>query len=463
MAGRTTARVAPVASESFHRLPHSFSLLITAIATLLCLSPASAEIRVVASQGEHRMGDRDTREDAVRLATVAAKRDALEQVATYLESVTVVENMGVTRDEIRTYTAGLVLVLDQQASLMLDGDTVVVTVALTAQIDTEEVTQAIAALRENEDVRPQLVALQLEIDGLHHELETLNQTLAQASTIDQVQQATVQRQELLNRVQSNAMMSQAWTDWVLVGPVAYPYGWVGGTGGAQTLALLNAAQGLAPNSPHVQVAQQVMAIRQPPPSAPIPSSLQSSAMASQPQNRPVPRTLNEINHNQPSTLPHIGNGSVTTRPVSSSSGSRTLTDVRQLNPLLPVPNGTPPTLQQGTLSGSRSARALQQFLHTPQTAVGTPPAGQHAPQTGSGSVRSLQQFLQPPQTSAEVSPDNPPPASRRLPPIFSQPQQLPHLPSRIAPRGIGGGTMGGGRSGGHGAGGGGRGGGGRGR
>ena len=125
-------------------------------------SPAVAELRVVTAQGEHRMGDRDTREDAVRLATESAKRNALEQVATYLESITVVDGMDVTKDEIRTYTAGLVLVLDQQTHTTLDGDTIVVTVDLVAQIDTEEVGQAIAALRENEDARVQLVALKQE-------------------------------------------------------------------------------------------------------------------------------------------------------------------------------------------------------------------------------------------------------------------------------------------------------------
>src|SRR6188472_4567446 len=88
------------------------------------VSSVSAEVRVVLSQGEFRMGDRDTREDAMRLATEAAKRNALEQVATYLESVTVVHDMDVTKDEIRSYTAGLVLVLHQQIATTLDGDVV---------------------------------------------------------------------------------------------------------------------------------------------------------------------------------------------------------------------------------------------------------------------------------------------------------------------------------------------------
>src|SRR5262249_32711219 len=152
-------------------------------------------------------------------------RDALEQVATYLESVTVIEGTDITRDEIRTYSAGLVLVIDQQTNLTLDGDTVVVKVELTSQVDTEEVAQAIATLRENEDARHQLLTLREENHYLIQQLEAANQALASATSVDEVQQASQERQEILNRVQSNAMVAQAWTDWVIVGPVLYPYPW----------------------------------------------------------------------------------------------------------------------------------------------------------------------------------------------------------------------------------------------
>ena len=158
---------------------------------ILSIWPAvtPAEAQVVTAQGEHRMGDRDTREDAIRLATEAAKRNALEQVATYLESVTIVDGLDVTKDEIRTYTAGLVLVLEQDNTTTLDGDTIIVRTDLVAQVDTEEVGLAIAALRQNEDARPQLVALQQENDQLQQDLDAANQALAQASTAEQTQQA----------------------------------------------------------------------------------------------------------------------------------------------------------------------------------------------------------------------------------------------------------------------------------
>src|SRR5262249_13837201 len=159
-------------------------------------SPALAEVRVVMSQGEFRMGDRDTREDATRLATEAAKRNALEQVATYLESVTVVEGADITKDEIRSYTAGLILVLDQDSHHAVDGDDVGVTVDLTSQIDTDEVAQAMLALRENESARHQLATLRNEIDDLQKELEASNQLLATAATAEEALQASLQRQDL---------------------------------------------------------------------------------------------------------------------------------------------------------------------------------------------------------------------------------------------------------------------------
>ena len=47
-------------------------------------NPPPVAARVVTASGEYRMGDHDTRADAVRLAIEAAKREALEKVATYL-------------------------------------------------------------------------------------------------------------------------------------------------------------------------------------------------------------------------------------------------------------------------------------------------------------------------------------------------------------------------------------------
>jgi Domain of unknown function (DUF4124) len=221
-------------------------------------SPPPVAVQVVTASGEYRMGDHDTRADAVRLALEAAKREALEQVATYLESVTEVKNLDVTRDDIRTYTAGVVMVVNQQISTRLEGETVVIHAELTAQVDPNEVAQAITALRENESAKQELVALRAETDQLHQQLEAANQALATAVSPDQVQTLNQQRQELLNQLQTNALVSQAWTDWVYVTPIVYPYPWIGVQ---QVHGLLLQARQLNPQNHHLRVLQQVVTVQ----------------------------------------------------------------------------------------------------------------------------------------------------------------------------------------------------------
>ena len=231
-------------------------------------SPPPVTVQVVTASGEYRMGDHDTRADAVRLAVEAAKRQALEQVATYLESVTEVKNLDVTRDDIRTYTAGVVMVLNQEVSTRLEGETVVIQADLTAQVDPNEVAEAITALRENESAKQELVALRAETDQLHQQLDAANQALTTAVSPDQVQALNQQRQDLLNQLQTNALISQAWTDWVYVRPIIYPYPWIGVQ---QVHGLLLQARQLHPQNRHLRVLQQtVTAQAGTVPSAPVP-------------------------------------------------------------------------------------------------------------------------------------------------------------------------------------------------
>lgn len=267
-------------------------------------TPPAKDLKVVTASGEYRMGDHDTRADAVRLAVDAAKRQALEQVATYLESVTEVRNLDVTRDEIRTYTAGIVMVLDQKISTQLDGQTVVIHADLTAQVDPNEVAQAITALRENESAKPELLALRTEVDQLHEQLDAANQALHETTVSpDQVQVLNQQRQDLLNQLQADALVSQAWTDWVYVSPIIYPYPWLGAQ---QVYGLLLQARRLHPLNRHLQIAQRTVALQAgalpPTPPGSVPFLRPHSSLLVPPL---TPHQLAPQLHQSPLTRPHV--------------------------------------------------------------------------------------------------------------------------------------------------------------
>lgn len=161
--------------------------------------------RVVTVSSDYRMGAHDTRTDAIRMALESAKRQALEQVATYLESVTEIRNLDITRDELRTFTAGSIMVLDQQTSTRIDHGAVVIHVDLTAQVDRTEAIQAITALRTNDSLKQELMALQTEADRLRQQLDAANQALATAQSSEQIQALLAERQRLLDQIQADSL------------------------------------------------------------------------------------------------------------------------------------------------------------------------------------------------------------------------------------------------------------------
>lgn len=264
-----------------------------------------AEVKTVNGRGAYRMGPHDTKEDAVRLAVESAKRNVLEQVATYVESVTVVKGVDVTKDEVRTFTAGLVLVLNQCIATKTDGNADVVEVDLLGQVETEEVVHAIATLRKNEEVRGKLATLKRENERLHREVDSANRSVVQARTSDQTTTALRRRREVLHRAQSTDILSQAWIDWALVSSTA------SSTRSARCTniqALLNLARSLDPASQHLALAEQMMATKQPPippqpPAPPIPGQVPARMPRHEIVSRPgiggIPRMLNKVIYRTP--------------------------------------------------------------------------------------------------------------------------------------------------------------------
>ena len=238
-------------------------------------------VRIVTSSGEFRMGNYDTRTDATRMAIEAAKRDALEQVATYLESVTEVKDLDVTRDEIRTYTAGVVTVLNQQTSTRLEKGVAIIHVDLTVQADQQEVIQAITALRENESAKVQLASLRTETEQLRLQLDAANQALATALTAEQVQALTLERQQLLNQIQADALVARALTDYAYLTPIKV----------RQVNELLLQARQLHPANQHLQAVEQALAAKTGPSALPLVVPSPGNAPSASPDVIPPQRSL----------------------------------------------------------------------------------------------------------------------------------------------------------------------------
>ncbi len=115
-------------------------------------------ILTVKTTGTAFLGSGLTEEDAKTLAINDAKRTALEQTGTYLESHTTVLNYQLVKDEIITYTGGVLKteVLSEKRELV--DNTFAYIVEIEATIDTKVLNDRIREIKSDEDLKSELEA-----------------------------------------------------------------------------------------------------------------------------------------------------------------------------------------------------------------------------------------------------------------------------------------------------------------
>src|SRR4030067_2433525 len=144
-------------------------------------SPLFAETKEIISEGTYNMGDGETPTVAESRALLQAKRVALEQAGTYVESYTKVENLQLTKDEIQVLASGLmeVEILDKKRTVVGEGIHFWVKIKARVNLDkTEELANRIKAKDKSfvEDYK----RIQEAYDNSQKEIEELKKLLAQA-------------------------------------------------------------------------------------------------------------------------------------------------------------------------------------------------------------------------------------------------------------------------------------------
>jgi Tfp pilus assembly protein PilF len=147
------------------------------IVTLICLN-AYAEIKVIEAENTYAMGDNDSKVDARRIATQEAKRKALELAGTYVASLTQVKEYRLSKDEVTTYTAGVVET--EIVSEEMRGSTRHPEIHIKARckIDTDVLMEQIDRYQENQELREQLEGSAKESESLRKERDELIKQLS---------------------------------------------------------------------------------------------------------------------------------------------------------------------------------------------------------------------------------------------------------------------------------------------
>ena len=73
------------------------------------------------AEGDYRLGDRDTREDAKKYALAEAKRKIVEQAGVYIESYTEVNNLQVSQDKIKLFSQAIISIKSERVEFLENG------------------------------------------------------------------------------------------------------------------------------------------------------------------------------------------------------------------------------------------------------------------------------------------------------------------------------------------------------
>ena len=149
--------------------------------TLLLFLPSVGftESKEIISEGTYNMGDGETPTVAESRALLQAKRTALEEAGTYVESYSKVKDLKLTEDEIKVLASGLmeVEILDKKRTVIADGFHF--WIKIKARVQTEKMEEMAKRVKEK-DVIEDYKRIQEAYDKRQKEIEELKKQLAQA-------------------------------------------------------------------------------------------------------------------------------------------------------------------------------------------------------------------------------------------------------------------------------------------
>ena len=98
---------------------------------------------------KYTLGDSDTKSDAKKIAFIEAKRLCLEKAGSYIESNTEVLNFRLSKDEIRTYTGGILKVEIVSEEFKVIGENLTLFMEVKADVDLKEVQENLKRVKED--------------------------------------------------------------------------------------------------------------------------------------------------------------------------------------------------------------------------------------------------------------------------------------------------------------------------
>ena len=144
-------------------------LFAACLVSLLWLSSSGtvfATSQEFSAEGDYRLGDRDTREDAKKAALTEAKRKIVEQAGVYIESYTEVNNFQVSQDKIMILAKGIIKIKTERTEFSENG--MLCRAYVTATVDMkafEDILKKLIEVAKHEKTKPDTADKPVKVDN----------------------------------------------------------------------------------------------------------------------------------------------------------------------------------------------------------------------------------------------------------------------------------------------------------
>lgn len=160
---------------------HNFINTIVFVILLFFLYPniifAQSNETIYASY-KYTLGDSDTKSDAKKIAFIEAKRLCLEKAGSYIESNTEVLNFRLSKDEIKTYTGGILKVEIVSEEFKAVGENLTLYMVVKSEIVLNDVRDNFKRVREDKIFASTIRKQEMQLQELENKIRKLQQNLS---------------------------------------------------------------------------------------------------------------------------------------------------------------------------------------------------------------------------------------------------------------------------------------------
>lgn len=178
---------------------------------LLFLFPSLglAEFKEIIAEGTYNMGDGETPTVAEDRALLNAKRIAIEQAGTYIESYSKVKNFRLTADEIQVLASGVMEVVILEKKRTLVGDGLNFSVKIRAKVSGDKVEEMAGKLKDK-SFSVENSRLRKEYEELSNEMEGLKKQLKRAKSKGEKKRLEAKITEEEEKFQAKILQDKGW-------------------------------------------------------------------------------------------------------------------------------------------------------------------------------------------------------------------------------------------------------------